>query len=214
RHIALSAIKRLPAASLHSAVPHLIAMLDPDREDAVNRAAIVRLLGSLDGQAESAFPRLSEVLRGDPDSSVRSAAAVAIARIAEPSRAADELRQALEDEQDVAVRGVIVARLARLGPAAAGAVDVLADALKTDDHEMQRKLIDALIAIGKPSVPRLIEFVDAPVVQTRRLAVFALGSLSPFAAEAVGPLKERLNDEDEQVRQLAQVALVRIQGEQ
>jgi len=212
RHIALSAVRRLPESSQASAVVQLVTMLTPDREDAANRAAIVRLVASLERQADAALPRLVEILREDPDASVRSAAVAAIPRIAGPERAVTELSEALVKESDPGVQGVLVVRLGKLGPAAAGAVDPLADKLKTNDHELQRKVIDALIAIGKPSVPRLIEALQAKDVPTRRLAVFALGSLSAVAAEATEPLRACLNDDDEQVRQLAQVALLRIQA--
>jgi HEAT repeat protein len=212
RHIALSAVRRLPAAKLVSVVPQLTAMLRSQREDATSRASIVRLLAGLERQGESALPLLVELLLTDPDGTVRSAAAVAIPRMADPGQAADWLRQALAKEADPAVQTVLVVRLGRIGAPAAAAVDALARTLNTGDPELQRKVIDALIAIGEPSVPQLIERLTSPDVQLRRLAVFALGSLGAAAAPAVEPLKACLNDEDEDVRQLAEIALLRIQS--
>ncbi|MCL4203058.1 MAG: HEAT repeat domain-containing protein [Pirellulaceae bacterium] len=212
RHIALSAVRRLPAAKLVLVVPQLTAILKSPQEDATNRASIVRLLGGLERQAESALPLLVEILQTDPDASVRSAAAVAIPRMADPAQAADWLRQALAKESDPTVQTVLVVRLGRIGSPAAAAVEVLAGTLSTSDQELQRRVIDALIAIGEPSVPQLIELLKSPNVQFRRLAVFALGRLGTVAASAAEPLKACLNDEDAEVRQLAEIALLRVQS--
>ncbi|TVS18779.1 MAG: hypothetical protein EA424_10215 [Planctomycetaceae bacterium] len=210
RHIALTAVRRLPHDKLVTALEPLTSLMISPAESSANRIAVIRLIASMQSQAQDALPLLHELLRTDADSAVRSASAVAIARVADPPQAVQWLQGALAGEPDPAVRTVFVVRLGRIGTPAAAALDELSETLRTEDAELQRAVIDAMIAIGKPSVPHLILLLDASDVAIRRLAVFALGNLGPTAADAAEALQARLQDQDGEVRQLAEIALARI----
>lgn len=210
RHIALTAVRRLPHDKLITALEPLTSLMISPAESSANRIAVIRLIASMQSQAQDALPLLNELLRTDSDSAVRSASAVAIARVADPQQAVQWLQRALADEPDPAVRTVFVVRLGRIGTPAAAALDELSQTLRAEDAELQRAVIDAMIAIGKPSVPHLILLLDSSDVAIRRLAVFALGSLGPVAMDATDALQVRLQDQDVEVRQLAEIALARI----
>lgn len=210
RHIALTAVRRLPHNKLVTALEPLTSLMISPGESSANRIAAIRLIASMQSQGQDALPQLFELLRNDSDSAVRSATAVAIARVADSQQAVPWLRTALADEPDPSVRMVLVVRLGRIGPSAAAALEELRQALRTEDPQLQRAVIDAMIAIGKPAVPHLILLLDSPDVATRRLAVFALGNLGSAAADATESLQARLQDPDPEVRQLAKIALARI----
>ena len=71
----------------------------------------------------------------------------------------------------------------------------------------------ALLAIGRPAVPQLIQALEDPNVQIRRNVVVTLGKLNTLAVEAVPALKQRLQDADPQVRALAAASLRLIQSQ-
>jgi HEAT repeat protein len=210
RHIALTAVRRLPHDKLVAALEPLTSLFTSPEESSANRIAAIRLIASMQSQAQDALPLLNELLRTDADSAVRSASAVAIARVADPPQAVQWLQRALADEPDPTVRAVLVVRLGRIGTPAAAALDELSQTLRTEDAELQRAVIDAMIAIGKSSVPHLILLLDSSDVAIRRLAVFALGSLGPAATDATESLQAHLQDQDAEIRQLAEIALARI----
>lgn len=210
RHIALTAVRRLPHDQLLAALEPLTSLMISPAESPANRIAVIRLIASMQSQAQDALPLLHDLLQTDTDAAVRSASAVAITRVAAPPQAVQWLQRALADEPDPAVRMVLVVRLGRIGTPAAAALDELSQTLRTKDAELQRAAIDAMIAIGKPSVPHLILLLDSSDIAIRRLAVFALGSLGPVAADAAETLQTRLQDQDVEVRQLAEIALARI----
>ncbi len=210
RHIALTAVRRLPQDKLVTALEPLTSLMTSSAESSANRIAAIRLIASMQSQGQDALPDLHDLLRNDSDPAVRSATAVAIARVADAEQAAAWLQKALADEPDPSVQTVLVVRLGRIGPPAATALDRLRQTLRTDDAQLQRAVIDAMIAIGKPAVPHLILLLDSSDVTIRRLAVFALGNLGPVATDATEALQACLHDQDAEVRQLAEIALARI----
>jgi HEAT repeat protein len=64
---------------------------------------------------------------------------------------------------------------------------------------------------ARDAVPALVGLLDREDPQDRRLAAVTLGYIG--AAEAVGPLRHALKDEDEVVRRLAAAALEKIDPE-
>ncbi|WP_337886584.1 HEAT repeat domain-containing protein [Fischerella thermalis] len=66
---------------------------------------------------------------------------------------------------------------------------------------------DALVSIGSPAVPALIEVLKNPDCNIRWRAAWVLGDMSSEANAAVGALAEALQDEDAQVRMYAALAL-------
>lgn len=66
---------------------------------------------------------------------------------------------------------------------------------------------DALVSIGSPAVPALIEVLKNPDCNIRWRAAWVLGDMASEANAAVGALAEALQDEDAQVRMYAALAL-------
>ena len=82
------------------------------------------------------------------------------------------------------------------------------------EHLRQTPASTALIRIGRPSVPPLIELLGNSSPITRGYAVAALRQMGrPRAEEAIPTIKGLLRDENELVRQAAARALKDIQGE-
>jgi len=214
RRMALSVAKRFPKDALVAAAPQLATTLENQSETAANRAAVARLIATLEADARSVLPKLLSSMHDDPDKSVRSACLMAVSRVAEPEDAVKALRQTLTDDADASVRGLAAVRLGKHGPAAGAAVADLASAMEDRDDTMARKAADALIAIGAASVPPATDRLTSTNPNARRLAVFVLGKLGPVASPALDELRKRLQDDDQEVRKLAELAIRRIEGGQ
>ena len=212
RHIALSIVPRFPPTAVLGAAPQLATMLRGEREGKANRAAIARLLGGLEVDARPLLPELVRAAQEDPEAVVRSACLMAIARVAEPATAAAVCRQSLKQDTDANVRGTAAARLGRVGPAAATAVGELANALADKAPAVCEKALEALQQIGAPAVPALTEKLMAHDPQVRRRAVLGLGAIGPPAKPALDVLKKLLADPDQDVKQLAAVAIQHIES--
>lgn len=212
RHIALSIVPRFPPTAVLGAAPQLATMLRGEREGKANRAAIARLLGGLEVDARPLLPELVCTAKEDHEAVVRSACLMAIARVAEPAAAAAAFRHSLTQDTDANVRGTAAARLGRVGPAAATAVGELADALADKAPAVCEKALEALQQIGAPAVPALIEKLVAHDPQVRRRAVLGLGAIGLPAKPALDALKKLLADPDQDVKQLADMAIRRIES--
>lgn len=73
---------------------------------------------------------------------------------------------------------------------------------------------NALVAIGKPSVPALVEALGSYDVVVRARAAVLLGRLSAVAGAATPALERKVADagEDDEVRREAAKALKKIRG--
>ena len=69
------------------------------------------------------------------------------------------------------------------------------------------ELIPAVLKIGAPAVPALIELTKKPNPRTRRAAVIALGQIGPDAESARPALTSLLRDPDPEIRISAAEAL-------
>lgn len=212
RHMALSIVPRFAPAAVLEAAPQLATMLRGEREGKANRAAIARLLGGLEADARPLLPELLRAAHEDREAMVRSACLMAIAKVAEPAAAVAALRQSLKQDTDANVRGTAAARLGRVGPAAATAVGDLANALADKAPAVCDKAREALQQIGAPAVPVLIERLAANDPQVRRRAVLGLAAIGPRAKPALDALKKLQTDPDQEVKQLAAMAIQRIEG--
>lgn len=212
RSIALSAAQRFPAGALAQALPQLNAVLANRENGAEMRAAAARLIGTLDAQADEATGALAQAAVGDPDPSVRSAGLMSLCRVASADQAAAVLQQVLVRDDQANVRGMAAVRLGKLGPPAAGAAPALADALADSDEGVRRKAADALAALGAAAVTPASGKLEAADPGVRRLAVFVLGKLGADAKPALDALRKRLQDADAEVKQLAELAIRRIEG--
>jgi HEAT repeat protein len=212
RAIAVSAAQRFPAEALAKSSPQLSAMLADRQTGAETRAAAARLIGTLDAPGDATAEALAQAAVGDPAATVRSAALMSLGRVAPADQAAAVLQQVLVRDVQANVRGMAAARLGKLGPAAAGAAPALADALADSDEGVRRKAADALAALGAAAVTPASGQLEAADPGVRRLAVFVLGKLGADAKPALDALRKRLQDSDAEVKQLAELAIRRIEG--
>ncbi len=212
RHLGLTAFKRMPTEIATSAAKPLGELIRRADETPANRSDIARLLGKMGAEAADALPALIQVAREDPASSVRKTSLAAVARIAAPDEAVPLFRQVLKSETDAALRRLAAGQLKLLGAAAAPAAGDLADTLDDSDEDLRLAARDALISIGAPSVEPLIGKLKSKNARTRALAVFALGSLGSVAKPALPALKDRILDEDEEVRELVEQVILVIQS--
>lgn len=212
RAIALSAARRFPSAALLESLPPLSLVLADRQSSAETRAAAARLIGTLEAPGREAVPVLTQAAGDDPDPSVRSACLLSLGRVAAADQAVAVLLQALQQDAEANVRGLAAVRLGRFGPAAAAAAPRLADALADGDESVRRKAADALAELGPAAVTPIIGKLDAADVGVRRLAVFVLGKLGTHAKPALQALGNRLQDPDAEVKQLAELAIRRIEG--
>jgi len=212
RAIAMSAARRFPVEALMRALPQLSLVLADREGNAETRAAAARLIGSLDAQGREAAPALMEAAGGDPEPSVRSACLLSLCRAADADQAVAALQQALQQDAQASIRGLAAVRLGKLGPPAAAAAPALATALADRDETVGRKAADALAELGPAAVTPAVGKLDAADVRVRRLAVFVLAKLGADAKPALEALRHRLADPDDQVKQLAERAIRRIQG--
>ena len=214
RRLALSAAQRFPPDGLVQALPQLIAILSHPQMSPDARAAAARLIGTLEGAAHDAVPALLKAATADPDPAVRSAGVLSLCRAAPAEDAVAALRQVLRQDSQANLRGLAAARLGKLGRAAGAAAPELAESLSDRDEGVRRKAADALAALGKSAVEPTMQKLDASDVVVRRLAVFVLGKLGADAKPALESLRKLQQDSDAEVKQLAQLAVRRIEGAQ
>lgn len=209
RAIALSAARRFPPQALQETLPPLSRVLADRQGSAETRAAAARLIGTLDAQGRDAAAALAQAAAEDPEPSVRAACLLALCRVALADQAVAVLRQALQQDEHANVRGVAAVRLGKLRSASAAAD--LAAALADAEESVRRKAADALVELGPAAVTSTAAQLESADVGVRRLAVFVLGQLGADAQDAVAALRQRLQDPDSEVRQLAALAIRRIE---
>lgn len=212
RRLALTAAQRFPLDGLIQSLPQLIAILSHPQESADSRAAAARLIGTLEGAAHDAVPALVRAAGGDPDPTVRSACVLSLCRAAPAEEAVAALRQVLRQDAEANLRGLAAMRLGKLGQATAAVTPELAEALADRDEGVRRKAADALAALGPAAVAPTMQQLTAPDVAVRRLAVFVLGKLGGDARPALDALRKLQQDPDAEVKQLAELAVRRIEG--
>ncbi|MBI4556556.1 MAG: HEAT repeat domain-containing protein [Candidatus Hydrogenedentes bacterium] len=164
----------------------------------------------------SNLPELIEAL-GDSDYVVRSRAARALAELGpEAAPAVPALVALLERRDDFAMEAAMT--LGAIGPAAKEAIPALVEAAEQGSAvpvEEGRDALrvyagEALGRIGPAALPDLITLLSHRNPDIRVCAAEALGQMSEKARDAVGSLRARLTDEDEEVGKAAAAALKHI----
>jgi HEAT repeat protein len=203
----LDAARQFGSADKIAALPKIAALLDAQRDDrAENRAAAARLIGGMKKDAHGATPEMEKAAASDADAKVRSAAATAVAQIADTPEVVRVLKKVLTDK-DPSVRLVAAARLRQLNRDAAPAAAELAAALADTEKNIAEAAAEALIRIGSPAVEPLAEQLAATSLPARKLALACLVKLGPVAKPAASRIQKCKQDADPEVRQLAEVAL-------
>jgi 3-methyladenine DNA glycosylase AlkD len=189
-------------------IPDLISSLeDPDP---VVRKESAQALGCIGKEATTAIPALTQTL-GDEKKWVRIAAAWALGRIG--PEAIPSLTQALEN-QDANIRAAAAWGLGYIGSEANESIPVLIQALGDEDETVCQAAAWALGGIGSAAVPTLIQVLEDKDLDAdlRKYAAIALGQAGTEAEEAIPNLILALEDENEEVRTGAKIALWYITG--
>jgi HEAT repeat protein len=192
--------KRLqaPKAELKQNMPQLMAALKSANPEV--RAEAANALGNLGPDAKPAIPQLTQMLK-DPNQNVRGKAARALAEAG--PEAVPSLTAALKDQE---ARPYAAAALAEFRPVPQDALGALIDNLKEESPEQRGPAQAALISIGPPAVPPLIDTLKDK--ERRNGAALTLGRIGKPAEPALPNLLEGLRDPDATFRMSAHHALV------
>lgn len=216
RSLTISAMRRLGPNGFDSAVDALVERLADEKEEANNRASVARLLGGLESDSPStiaaAIAGLADAVQADPDRSVRSAALMSLAKLASPAQLITACTAVLSNDEEPSVRALAASRLARLGVDAASAADALAGAMDDSSEAVRSKAAEALVGLGADALPQLTAKLKSPRAEVRTLAIYSLIAIGRAAKPAEAALTELAQDPDPQVRELAQLAIRRLQG--
>lgn len=183
-------------------VPKAVDVLHDPKADFAAKAAAADRLGRSEG-GEAVAAALLGALH-DPFAQVRGAAAFALGRLGE-LRAVGPLVSLLQDPSDeVRCRAAVALGLI-------GSVSVLrttAEVVSPEDRTIRWAAIQALGNLGPVAVDCLEKALKQGPKSERARVIVALGETR--AIEAVGPLAEVLEDEDEEVRARARESLEKI----
>lgn len=187
------------------AAPVFIEVLESeDLELRTLAASGIRQLGP---SAAAAAPGLRRLLTKDDDTTLRLSAAWALSEIG-PAAVA-ELIAAL-DEQDGYTLSAAAWALGRIGTDAAAAVPRLALLIHDPRPYVRWNAVDALVAIGRPSVDALLAVASGVTPATplaRAVTMHALAAISPLPEEALAGLAAAARDPDPFIRDNAAAAL-------
>jgi len=168
--------------------PAVIDLMDMLRhEDASRRRIAVVALGDARSVGRDAIPELVEGLE-DKDEAVRREAARALGKIG-ATAAVPSLVVALSDAPDDLVRASAAEALGRIGSRATVAIPALIAALKHADDGVCEAAACALVKIGLPAAPALIEAVtdDDRRLHLRAAAVLTeILTARPGSVQSVG----------------------------
>jgi HEAT repeat protein len=166
-----------------------------DRNTRVRYAAVSQIADKGTVNKEESLELLRDRLLHDPEIDVQAAAADALGAL-KLTQAFDDIQTVYQNTNEWLVKVSIVAALGGMGEPRA--LDILLDALKSDNELLQTIAIGALGELGnREAVPYLIPFVPNPDWQMRYRVAQALKLMGgPEAETALATLAQ---DEVEQV---------------
>jgi HEAT repeat protein len=194
-----------PAAA--PAVPTLARLLD----DELSCECATYALGQIGPEAKAAEEGIKQnVMSKDPI--LRNISRWALAKLNPDDqdllkRTVEYLVKGLTDE-DVRVREGVVRAIKDIDPPRELLVPAFQKAMEGANAETVSNALDAIVAVGDPEVPRLIEALEYEGVRAKVVGI--LGRMGEKAAPAVGALVELIDDEDEDLRHEAFFALAKI----
>ena len=160
--------------------------------------------------AGSAVPALLEVLE-DPNPEMRENAALALAAVRPPARAAASKLLGRLDDDSAAVREAVLCGLANTGRGNEQVELAVAKATSDPAEQIRRTAAHALGNVGAARldvvVPTLVKCLQDADAEVRYRAAQSLGWLGDPARDAVPALLNALRDEDDIVRDRAMLAL-------
>jgi HEAT repeat protein len=196
------------AATVASALPHLIAAFDAELPEL--RGAAATGVGQLGPAGGAAVSGLTKLVAQDPDAGVRADAARSLGQIAPADEdVVETCAAALRRDSAAPVRQAAAAVLLQAGPAAARIQPALAGALTDADPAVRIFAAGAIGQLGEPqsAMPVLLagpEHEDPPI-RAESAGMLALVEAAHVAA--VAPLTEALSDPEAVVRLAAAQAL-------
>jgi HEAT repeat protein len=178
-------------------------------KDAIVRVRAAAALWKIEKHPK-AVPALLEILRKGEAPAPYYAAMVLGQLGADPETVAPALVEAFH-HTDADVRRAATRSLGQIGRAAGPA---LGKALKDPDEEVWRSAVEAMGWMGAEAVGPLVKVLegDGPAA-ARRAAARALGRLGPEAKSAASTLTKAAADPNEEVRNAAAKALLRVRPE-
>ncbi len=194
------------------AVPVLVeAMQDEDKDIRWDAIDILSLLGT---DAAVAVPNVIEALK-DPDESIRNSAAKALCHIGgNVSEIAPALLVALEDDY-WQIRGHAAQSLVRIDPYNENLPPALTKLLDDEFDSVRWSGANGLVEIGHGSselVPFYVEQLGDDKTYIHNSAAFYLGMIGPEASDALPDLNEALQTQDANFKEIVQLAIQRIEG--
>lgn len=206
RQAALQAVEKLSDAQLVTALPALIAFAANPSESEAYRSRAIRAISKLGAQAATVSDEVTRLALEDPAMNVRRACFYALSKIAPREAAETFYQERLANDSAADLRRLAAKWLPGVAKSDQS-LRVLIAATNDSDESVRLQAVDSLVELGKPAIPGLIKATESPEVQTRRHAVLALGKMGLLAIDAKSALEARLDDPDQQVRELAQAAL-------
>lgn len=194
-------------------VPLLVKLLDSD--DAQLRVLAARALGRFEGSAQSAIPRLLQLVKEDEDQAVCGVSAMALGQLkADPERAVPAILSRMNDFTTSWERANLIRAVGAYGAEATSAVPALVDLLSEDDlHSSTCRALQSIGPAASDSVPALTRSLTDFRPDHRRNAAAALGAIGPKAASALEALGAVAQDPEFSVRVAAQDAIDAIKQE-
>ncbi|MBN2294374.1 MAG: HEAT repeat domain-containing protein [Pirellulales bacterium] len=189
-------------------VPQIVAALD-DEHTRTAATFVLGKLGKIPADAE-------RKIRSNANSDNRFLSTVSLwtlARVHPEDKAlrrqATEKLVARLKDKDPFVRVMAARALAALPPAPDITIPIWEKAMENADATTVRHALDALAALGKPAVPRLVEILEK-YKELRVEVVYTLGQMGPAAADATDALSKLVADENVQLATEAILALGQI----
>jgi HEAT repeat protein len=175
------------------------------------RAFVASLLAKIGPDAKEAVTTLIKGL-SDSDASIRQETLSALGKIGPPAwSAAPSLAKVIKSDPSLQVRKKAVEAIGNIGGDGKLAFGSLIEGLK--DKKIQEDAEKAIIKIGSPIVPDLIDALERKLDYDDRIRMIGiLGKMGPAAKQAVGFLSNMANTEKYgSIRQAAKDALAKIQ---
>ena len=199
---------------------------DLDSPDGPTRQQAIFALGTIGEPAGRTAPALAAIMNDDPDPDARAQASLALSKMGGAARqVVPELARALKDPE-LLVRVNAARTLFQLGADARPAVPALTEALREERNEAAAdRFVNTAqefiaLALGRVSagtadgVGPLVEALRAARTnQVRQTLCRALGEVGPSASAALPVLQEYLASRDSRVREAAEKACQKIEGD-
>jgi len=206
RGLSLELVKRFPFSRFPPLLGQVLTMLREDAEGK-NRSTIARMLAQWPAERDQVQGALLRSVLDDPDAAVRTAALVSLYRIADEGPLLETLQSVIRDDQDPSLRRLALTRLGRLGKRAAVATSLVGACLEDEDEGVSDAAARTLTLLGPTAVSELVTALEASSSRTRRLACFTLGTMAESARPAIPALEKLLEDPEEDIRELADMAI-------